>query len=139
MTRPRPDQLDFEIEGGIRPDEMLRAINRRLEKLYDRDHCIGHAYLYALRDNPTLEELKHVFRNKLIPLLQEYFHGDWGKIGLVLGKDFVHRRDTSGTQFAEFDHDDRDALAERPTWELHDITMLSNFAFQRIYKHVADA
>lgn len=136
---PRPDELSFEIEGGIRPDEMLRAINRRLEKLYDRDHCIGHAYLYALRDNPTLEGLKHVFRNKLIPLLQEYFHGDWGKIGLVLGKDFVYRRDTSGTQFAEFDHDDRDALAERPSWELHDITMLSNVSFQRIYQHVADA
>jgi hypothetical protein len=136
---PRPDQLGFEIEGGILPDEMLRAINRRLEKLYDRDHCIGHAYLYALRDDPTLEGLKHVFRNKLIPLLQEYFHGDWGKIGLVLGKDFVHRRETSATQFAEFDHDDRDALAERPSWELHDITMLSNVAFQRIYKHVADA
>lgn len=136
---PRPDQLDFEIEGGIRPDEMLRAINRRLEKLYDRDHCIGHAYLYTLRDNSTLEGLKHVFRSKLIPLLQEYFHGDWGKIGLVLGKDFVYRRDTSGTQFAEFDHDDRGALDERPTWELHDITMLSNVAFQRIYQHVADA
>lgn len=136
---PRPDELNFEIEGGIRPDEMLRAINRRLEKLYDRDHCIGHAYLYPLRDNPTLEGLKHVFRNKLIPLLQEYFHGDWGKIGLVLGKDFVYRRDTSATQFAEFDHDDRDALAERPSWELHDITMLSNVAFQRIYRHVADA
>ena len=114
---PRPDQLDFEIEGGIRPDEMLRAINRRLEKLYDRDHCIGHAYLYALRDDPTLEGLKQVFRNKPIPLLQEYFHGDWGKIGLVLGRDFVYRRDTSAMQFAEFDHDDRDALAERPSWK----------------------
>lgn len=135
---PQPDELNFEIEGGIRPDEMLRAINRRLEKLYDRDHCIGHAYLYALRDDPTLEGLKRVFRNKLIPLLQEYFHGDWGKIGLVLGKEFVYRRDASGTQFAEFDHDDRDALAERPSWELHDIAMLSNVAFQRIYRHVAD-
>ena len=118
---------------------MLRAINRRLEKLYDRDHCIGHAYLYALRDNPTLEGLKQVFRNKLIPLLQEYFYGDWGKIGLVLGKDFVRKREISGKPFAEFDHDDHDALAERPTWELHDIGKLSNVAFQRIYKDVADA
>lgn len=135
---PQPELLDFDIEGDIEPDEMLRAINRRLEKLYDRDHCIGHAYLYALRENPTLEGLKHVFRNKLIPLLQEYFFGDWGKIGLVLGKDFVRKRETAGRPFAEFDHDDYDALAERASWELNDIAKLSNVAFQRIYKHVAD-
>jgi hypothetical protein len=57
----------------------------------------------------------------------------------VLGKDFVRKRETSGTMFAEFDHDDRDALTERPSWELHDIAKLSNVAFQRIYKHVPDA
>lgn len=136
---PQPELLDFDIEGDIEPDEMLRAINRRLEKLYDRDHCIGHAYLYGLRDKPTLDRLKHVFRNKLIPLLQEYFYGDWGKIGLVLGKDFVRKREASGKPFAEFDHDDHDALAERSSWELNDIAKLSNVAFQRIYKHVADA
>ncbi len=136
---PQPELLGFVIEGDIRPDEMLLAINRRLEKLYDRDHCIGHAYLYGLRDKPTLEGLKHVFRNKLIPLLQEYFYGDWGKIGLVLGKDFVRRRESSGKPFADFDHEDHDALAERTSWEVTDIAKLSNVAFQRIYKHVADA
>lgn len=136
---PRYDVLDFEIEGGIEPAELLRAINRRLEKLYDRDHCIGHAYLLSLRDDPTLQGLKHVFRNRVIPLLQEYFFGDWGKIGLVLGKDFVRKRESAGKIFADFDHDDHDTFAERTTWELADIDKLSNVAFQRIYKHVADA
>lgn len=136
---PQPELLDFDIEGDIEPDKMLRAINHRLEKLYDRDHCIGHAYLFALRKKPTLDGLKHVFRNKLIPLLQEYFYSDWGKIGLVLGKDFVRKREASGKPFAEFEHDDHDALAERQSWELNDINKLSNVAFQRIYKHVADA
>ncbi len=136
---PRPDLLTFDIEGDIEPDEMLRAINRRLELLYDRDHCIGHAYLLALKNDPTLEGLKKVFRNRIIPLLQEYFYGDWGKIGLILGKDFVHRREVGAKPFADFDHDDHDALADRPTWELADLDKLSNVAFQRIYKHVADA
>lgn len=136
---PRYDVLNFEVEGGIEPDELLRAINRRLEKLYDRDHCIGHAYLLSLKDEPTLERLKHAFRNRVIPLLQEYFFGDWGKIGLVLGKDFVRKRETVGKIFADFDHDDHDTFAERTTWELADIDKLSNVAFQRIYKHVADA
>ncbi len=136
---PQADLLDFDFEGDIELDEMLRTINRRLERLYDRDHCIGHAYFYALRDNPTLAALKHVFRNKLIPLLQEYFYGDWGKIGLVLGRDFVRKRDAAGKPFADFEHDDHDALAERVTWELHDIDKLSNLAFQRIYKDAPDA
>jgi hypothetical protein len=135
---PRPDLLDFDFEGDIELDEMLRAINRRIEKLYDRDHCIGHAYLYALRREPTLEGLKRVFRNRILPLLQEYFYGDWGKIGLVLGKDFVRKRDAA-MSFAAFDHDERDALAERTCWELENVDALSNVAFQRIYKNVADA
>jgi 5-methylcytosine-specific restriction enzyme B len=121
---------------------MLQAINYRIERLYDRDHTIGHAYLLGLKREPTLEGLKHVFRSKLIPLLQEYFFGDWGKIGLVLGNDFVVKRKTSGKPFAEFDHDDHDdydALAERSCWELNDIAKLSNIAFQRIYKHDAGA
>lgn len=135
---PDPDQLRFTIEGDIDPGELLKAINGRLEKLYDRDHCIGHAYFMHLAERPTLEGLKHVFRNKLIPLLQEYFFGDWGKIGLVLGKDFVRRRARSWTGFADFEHEDREALEERPTWELADVASLSNVAFQRIYKRVAD-
>lgn len=136
---PQAELLDFDFEGDIELDEMLRAINRRLERLYDRDHCIGHAYFYALRDQPTLDALKQVFRNKLIPLLQEYFYGDWGKIGLVLGKDFVRKRDSGGKPFADFEHDDHDALAERANWELYDIEKLSNVAFQRIYKNAPDA
>jgi AAA domain (dynein-related subfamily) len=135
---PDPDRLQFTIEGDIDPGELLRAINRRLEKLYDRDHCIGHAYFMQLAERPTLEGLKHVFRNQLIPLLQEYFFGDWGKIGLVLGKDFVRRRAPSWTDFADFEHEERDSFEAKPTWELADIASLSNVAFQRIYKRVAD-
>jgi 5-methylcytosine-specific restriction endonuclease McrBC GTP-binding regulatory subunit McrB len=136
---PRLDLLDFEIDGGIRPDELLRAINHRLERLYDRDHRIGHAYLYKLRRVPTLEGLKRVFRNQLIPLLQEYFYGDWGKIGLVLGKGFVRRRAGASVALAPFDHDDVDMLSERPVWELTDLDQLNNLDFQRIYKHVPGA
>ncbi|NEN68289.1 hypothetical protein G3W52_30540, partial [Escherichia coli] len=75
----------------------------------------------------------------LIPLLQEYFYGDWGKIGLVLGRDFVRRRESGGSPFALFEHEDHDALAERVTWELSDITKLSSHAFLRIYSDVPDA
>ncbi|QCI28139.2 McrB family protein [Caminibacter pacificus] len=61
--------------------EMLKAMNERIEFLYDRDHTIGHAYFINIE---TFEELKEVFKNKIIPLLQEYFYDDWEKINLVL-------------------------------------------------------
>lgn len=137
-TPPRPELLKFSIDDEIDPAAMLQAINYRLERLYDRDHCIGHAYLIGLQEEPSLEGLKRVFRNKLIPLLQEYFFGDWGKIGLVLGEAFVEQHDTSKTGFAKFHHADRDALAERPTWRLADMAKITNRDFQRIYSDVAE-
>jgi 5-methylcytosine-specific restriction protein B len=36
----------------------------------------------------SLEELKQTFAKNIIPLLQEYFYGDYGKIALVLGEGF---------------------------------------------------
>ena len=67
---------------GIDARRMLKLINQRIEYLYDRDHVIGHAYLMNLT---TLNDLRLAFINKIIPLLQEYFYGDWKKICLVLG------------------------------------------------------
>ena len=43
---------------------------------------IGHAYLINVKN---LEDIVSVFKNKIIPLLQEYFYDDWEKIGLILG------------------------------------------------------
>ena len=67
---------------NIKLDVMLEKINKRIEFLYDRDYMIGHAYLINVKN---LEEIVYVFKNKIIPLLQEYFYDDWEKIGLILG------------------------------------------------------
>ncbi|MEP6878405.1 MAG: AAA family ATPase [Nitrosospira sp.] len=68
---------------------MLAAINQRVEALYDRDHCIGHAYFTFLARVPDGNErfiaLAGVFSNRIVPLLEEYFFEDWQKIRLVLG------------------------------------------------------
>ena len=39
----------------------------------------------ALRSRPTLAVLAHIFKNSIVPLLQEYFYDDYEKIRLVLG------------------------------------------------------
>ncbi len=74
--------------GGINIRLLLKKINERIAYLYDRDHQIGHAYLLSLKGKEgkeALAELDNIFRNKIIPLLQEYFYDDWEKIQIVLG------------------------------------------------------
>lgn len=65
--------------------EMLDTINERIVLLYDREHTIGHAFFIPLRTESTVSKLEEIFKNKVIPLLQEYFYEDYEKIQLVLG------------------------------------------------------
>lgn len=99
---PRPELLDFEVEG-LHVKSMLETINKRIEYLYDRDHTIGHAYFMSLKDksgDDAKAELDNIFRNKIIPLLQEYFYDDWEKILMVLGIDgFVEKQEVSENIF----------------------------------------
>lgn len=66
---------------------MLQTINNRIECLYDKEHTIGHGYFIKLnkQENQTKDILKEIFKEKVIPLLQEYFYDDYSKIQLVLG------------------------------------------------------
>jgi hypothetical protein len=68
--------------GGVDVKALLGTINRRIEFLYDRDHMIGHSYFLECR---SLVDLRDTLLKNIIPLLQEYFYGDWEKICLVLG------------------------------------------------------
>lgn len=99
--------------GTIDVRRMLERINERIEALYDRDHCIGHAYLTALArvdDGPQrLKALASAFRQRIVPLLEEYFFEDWRKIRLVLGD---NQKQDEGLQFvAEGDAHEQDLTA----------------------------
>ncbi len=77
---PISSLLSTDIDG-INLQELLTAMNTRIEYLYDRDHTIGHSYLINVK---SLDDLKFAFKNKIIPLLAEYFYEDWENIKLVL-------------------------------------------------------
>ncbi|MCH4551372.1 AAA family ATPase [Aestuariibaculum lutulentum] len=91
-----------ETIDGVKLSVILEKINQRIELLVDRDHTIGHSYFVNIN---TKKGLADAFNNKIVPLLQEYFYGDYGKIGLVLGNGFVDKIRNSNVQFADFDYD----------------------------------
>lgn len=62
--------------------DVFDTLNQRIRFVYDRDHQLGHAYFLGVR---SLEDLRQVFVDCVIPLLQEYFYGAWDKICMVLG------------------------------------------------------
>ncbi|HEE6712283.1 TPA: McrB family protein, partial [Campylobacter coli] len=70
---PDVSKLSMDCEG-INLQELLKAINTRIEYLLDREKTIGHAFFISVEN---LEDLKKVFKNKIIPLLQEYFYNDY--------------------------------------------------------------
>lgn len=126
---------------------LLSVINQRVEALYDRDHCIGHAYFTALRQVPDGDErlvaLSQVFSNRIVPLLEEYFFEDWQKIRLVLADNqkpeaarFViesqdHEEDLS--RLFGSDHG-LDSYATKQRYEVRDASFTNPDAYIGIYK-----
>lgn len=121
-------------------DETLRTLvasvftklNERLRYLYDREHQIGHAYFFGVR---SLADLRAVFANRILPLLQEYFYGQWDKVALALGypiKADGSPKEVRGTEHANgtflttqkldettvlgFDHDE---YVDQVAWDVH--------------------
>ena len=86
-----PDPGKLKPVDNIDLPAVLRAINKRLEWLLDRDHLIGHAWLMGAHNKAQVDG---IMRNKIIPLIAEYFYNDWRKVRAVLGggNDFVRRK-----------------------------------------------
>lgn len=84
---PKEELLTDIVIDNINVKEMLETMNRRIEALYDREHTLGHVFFIPLKnkEKATLDQLASIFKNKIIPLLQEYFYEDYEKIMLVLG------------------------------------------------------
>lgn len=100
-------------------EAILNTINARIEKLIDKDHRIGHSYFLKV---DTKDKLVQTFKNQIIPLLEEYFFGDYGKIGLVLGASFVEKVDFTidFAKFEPYDSDIQSDLKEKAVFRIKD-------------------
>jgi hypothetical protein len=112
-------ELDYEI-AGYKASTILETINSRIEKLLDKDHLIGHSYFMNKDGEDDVEKLQESFYKNIIPLLQEYFYGDFGKIGLVLGAGFVEKKIWKNDGFANFVHESSAEFEEKEVFQIID-------------------
>ena len=132
---PNPELLKDYQPDGFDVDflKLLKTINERIELLLDRDHTIGHSYLMKIKDSSDpLNGLRKAFTNSILPLLQEYFYGNPGRIGMVLGSKFVKKCATN-SKMADGYWGDNEA-EERDIFEITPEEEWSIKAFQSIYE-----
>lgn len=110
LLHPTVEGIDLEL--------MLDQMNKRLTVLKDSDHTIGHAWLMENSAEKNVVWLQGVFRDKILPLLQEYFYGDYEKIGLVLGEPFFEEmKPVDSKIFARFKKGTNQANQYNQTWQ----------------------
>lgn len=134
---PKPELLnDIEVEG-LNIGELLKIINQRIEVLLDRDHCIGHANFMSLNKDRTREHLATIFKQKIIPQLQEYFFDDWSKINMVLNANGMLKAKPveRSVLFPNVESDSDGFFEEQKTWQLNDTVFDSIASFSKIIKH----
>lgn len=136
---PRHELLKGVRVEGVDIGELLQIINQRITVLLDRDHCIGHAYFMPLVQNPTLDELAEIFRQKILPLLQEYFFEDWERIRWVFND---HKKSQEVDSFLIQDKSlslsdlfgDQINVPERPVWMVNEKAFSQPGAYRGIIK-----
>ncbi|MFN9319172.1 MAG: AAA family ATPase [Chitinophagales bacterium] len=136
-------QVDYELLSEISINtqvidlsKILKTINHRLEILINRDHQIGHSYFLKIESFPRL---KNVFKNNIIPLLEEYFFGDIGKICLVLGDNFMelvysNTNDLKNALAKSKVYKEIDFVLDKQVYKVKDIDSLEAKDFISIYQ-----
>ena len=120
---PKVELFDNIFIDGIDIKEMIIAINERIEYIYDREHTIGHSYFLPLVDTPTKDKLDEIFSVNIIPLLAEYFYGDWADIISILNNDFIKEK--------ELKYKPKNIHVENKVYEVNDTFTLEQY--KKIY------
>lgn len=119
---PDPKKLEGKKIAEISLQPLLETINQRLELMLDNDHTIGHAFFMNLK---TEDDLVNVFKQKVIPLFQEYFFGDIKKIAMVLGSSFIKVIDGKSIKLksSSFTKDLAEELKEKTVYKVAEFTI----------------
>lgn len=127
---PKPELLGK--CGDVDLQEMLESMNNRIEFLLDREHTIGHSYFMGVE---SIEDLRKVFKNKIIPLLQEYFYDDYAKIIAVLNDNGMIK-EKNKSQFSDlFDGKFSELDSEKVVYEIIESSKWRAWQFEKIYNN----
>lgn len=139
---PDSEILENVIVEGVNISQMLTQINKRIEILFDREHTIGHAYFINLTNSSKIHELGDVFKNRIIPLLQEYFYEDYERIRLVLADNqveqgnrelqFITSEDVEVSKL--FGNTDETIFDEMRTFVINKDALNNPLAYKKIYE-----
>ncbi|EDO8878602.1 AAA domain-containing protein [Campylobacter coli] len=112
--------------------ELLEAINTRIEYLLDREKTIGHAFFIGVEN---LEDLKKVFQNKIIPLLQEYFYNDYALISAVLNDNGMIYKDKEDDKYLQKIKNLDNVDSDKVIYKFSDSKVWNKNTFIKIYKN----
>lgn len=84
--KPDPELLKEKIIDGIKLDQLLIQLNKRITLLIGRDYQIGHSYFMNI-DN--IETLRFTWYHRIVPLLQEYFYHNSEMLRVAIGEQFM--------------------------------------------------
>jgi len=116
---------------GVNIQRMLFAMNQRIELLLDRDHIIGHALLMNI---DSLDDLAIRFKTKILPLLEEYFFEDWGKIDQVFNGNGIVKESKNARNIWLGNADEYAAK----TYFIDNAVLNNVSAYQKVYADIGD-
>jgi len=118
--------------------KMIAVMNKRIQLLYDREHTLGHAYFIELVRDNSVSNLASIFKNRILPLLQEYFFDDIRKILLVLGDNQTANKDwqfilANDPEPGLFGSNDDDIPEDLTFYKINDAAFMRPEAYIKIY------
>lgn len=141
---PNPSELEkISCENDeIDLQKLLRVMNNRIEFLLDRERTIGHSFFFEKAVNKrndsyglTLTDLQAVFKNKILPLLQEYFYDDYAKINAVLNNNGMLESKTMSDMEISLSDDFVDTDKDKRVWKITGSSKWDIKTFQTIYNN----
>lgn len=112
---------------SVNLQKLLKAMNERIEFLLDREHTIGHSFFIKVN---SLSALQQVFKNKIIPLLQEYFYDDYKKIQAVLNDNQMIKPKPKPSFLGKFNNE---VDSEKVVYQITNSNKWNEKNFLRIY------
>ena len=83
--------------------EMFTTLNKKITILLDRDHQIGHSYFVKDKHvGEGITKLQTIWFDSVLPLLNEYFYGDWEKLQEILGEAENEEDKKDGENYTSF-------------------------------------